>query len=107
MSRLLVSDPLANEGLELLRSQGDVDVKLRMEPQELLSVIGEYDALVVRSETRVTAEVVDAGGKLQVIGRAGVGVDNIDVGAATRRGIPVVNAPTGNTIAAAEGTPSP
>ncbi len=104
MSRLLVSDPLANEGLELLRSQGDVDVKLRMDPQELLSIIGEYDALVVRSETRVTEEVVDAGGKLQVIGRAGVGVDNIDVGAATRRGIPVVNAPTGNTIAAAEHT---
>ena len=104
MSRLLVSDPLANEGLELLRSQGDVDVKLRMDPQELLSIIGEYDALVVRSETRVTAEVVDAGGKLQVIGRAGVGVDNIDVGAATRRGIPVVNAPTGNTVAAAEHT---
>ena len=104
MPRVLVSDPLANEGLELLRSQGDVDVKLRMDPQELLSIIGEYDALVVRSETRVTAEVIDAGRRLQVVGRAGVGVDNIDVDAATRRGIPVVNAPTGNTVAAAEHT---
>ena len=104
MPRLLVSDPLANEGLELLRSQGDVDVKLRMDPAELLSIIGDYDGLVVRSETRVTAEVIDAGLQLKVIGRAGVGVDNIDVEAATRRGIPVVNAPTGNTIAAAEHT---
>ena len=104
MPRLLVSDPLATEGLELLRTQGDVDVKLRMPPEDLLSVIGEYDALVVRSETRVTADVIDAGTRLQVVGRAGVGVDNIDVEAATRRGIPVVNAPTGNTIAAAEHT---
>ncbi|MDE2860135.1 MAG: phosphoglycerate dehydrogenase [Chloroflexota bacterium] len=104
MPRMLVSDPLATEGLELLRTQGDVDVKLRMDPAELLTIIGEYDALVVRSETRVTAEVIEAGSRLQVIGRAGVGVDNIDVEAATRRGIPVVNAPTGNTIAAAEHT---
>ncbi len=104
MPRILVSDPLATEGLELLRTQGDVDVKLRMPQEDLLSVIGEYDALVVRSETRVTAEVIEAGGHLQVIGRAGVGVDNIDVEAATLRGIPVVNAPTGNTVAAAEHT---
>ena len=104
MPRILVSDPLATEGLELLRSQGEVDVKLRIDPAELLSIIGEYDALVVRSETRVTAEVIEAGLRLQVVGRAGVGVDNIDVEAATLRGIPVVNAPTGNTVAAAEHT---
>jgi D-3-phosphoglycerate dehydrogenase len=104
MSKILVSDPIATEGIELLRTQGEVDVKLRLDPQELISIIGEYDALVVRSETKATAEVIEAGVKLQVIGRAGVGVDNIDLEAATRKGIAVVNAPTGNTIAAAEHT---
>ena len=104
MPKILVSDPIANDGIELLRTQGDVDVKLRLDPQELISIIGEYDALVVRSETKATAEVIEAGHKLQVIGRAGVGVDNIDLEAATRKGIAVVNAPTGNTIAAAEHT---
>jgi D-3-phosphoglycerate dehydrogenase len=104
MPRILVSDPVAPEGVELLRTQGEVDVKLRLTPKELISIIGGYDALVVRSETRVTAEVIEAGERLQVIGRAGVGVDNIDLDAATRKGIAVVNAPTGNTIAAAEHT---
>ena len=104
MARILVSDPVASEGLELLRTQGEVDVKLRLDPKDLLSIIGEYDALVVRSETRVTAEVIESGKRLHVIGRAGVGVDNIDVDAATRAGIAVVNAPTGNTVAAAEHT---
>ena len=104
MPKILVSDPVAPEGIELLRSQGEVNVKLRLGPKDLVSIIGEYDALVVRSETKVTAEVIEAGGQLQVIGRAGVGVDNIDLDAATRKGIAVVNAPTGNTIAAAEHT---
>ncbi|MBI2855930.1 MAG: phosphoglycerate dehydrogenase [Chloroflexi bacterium] len=104
MPRILVSDPIASDGIELLRTQGEVDVKLRLDPKELISIIGEYDALVVRSETRATAEVIEAGHRLQVIGRAGVGVDNIDLEAATRKGIAVVNAPTGNTVAAAEHT---
>ncbi|MBI4282279.1 MAG: phosphoglycerate dehydrogenase [Chloroflexi bacterium] len=104
MPKILVSDPVATEGIDLLRTQGEVDVKLRLDPKDLISIIGEYDALVVRSETRVTAEVIEAGKRLQVIGRAGVGVDNIDLDAATRKGIAVVNAPTGNTIAAAEHT---
>ena len=104
MPRILVADPVAPEGIELLRTQGEVDVKLRLDPKDLISIIGEYDALVVRSETKVTAEVIEAGKRLQVIGRAGVGVDNIDLEAATRKGIAVVNAPTGNTIAAAEHT---
>ena len=104
MPRILVSDPIDSLGVEMLRSVGDVDVKLGMDPSELLSVIGEYDALVVRSETKATAEVIEAGERLQVIGRAGVGVDNIDLDAATRKGVAVVNAPTGNTIAAAEHT---
>ena len=88
----------------MLRAVGDVDVKLGLDPKDLLAIIGEYDALVVRSETKATAEVIEASHKLQVIGRAGVGVDNIDLEAATQKGIAVVNAPTGNTIAAAEHT---
>ncbi len=104
MPKILVSDPVASEGVELLRTQGEVDVKLHLDPKDLIAIIGEYDALVVRSETKVTAEVIEAGERLQVIGRAGVGVDNIDLDAATQRGIAVVNAPTGNTIAAAEHT---
>lgn len=104
MTKILVSDPVASEGIEFLRPMGEVDVKLRLDPKELVSIIGEYDALVVRSETKVTAEVIAAGTRLKVIGRAGVGVDNIDLEAATRHGIAVVNAPTGNTVAAAEHT---
>jgi D-3-phosphoglycerate dehydrogenase len=79
-----------------------VDTRIGLKGQELLDALGAYDALIVRSETRVTAEVIRAGTRLQAIGRAGVGVDNIDVDAATERGIVVVNAPTGNTFSAAE-----
>ncbi|MBI4288807.1 MAG: phosphoglycerate dehydrogenase [Chloroflexi bacterium] len=102
--RVLIADPIAAEGVKLLTSQVQADVHLKLTPGELLAVIGEYEGLVVRSETRVTAEVIAAGKRLQVIGRAGVGVDNVDVQAATSRGIVVVNAPTGNTISAAEHT---
>lgn len=104
MPRVLVSDPIATEGIELLRQQADVDVKTGLSAAQLASIIGEYDALVVRSETRVTAQIIEAGRKLQVIGRAGVGVDNIDLQAATSKGVAVVNSPTGNTVAAAEHT---
>lgn len=102
--KVLVSDNIAEEGIAVLRHEADVDVKLKMKLDELLAVIPDYDALVVRSETKVTAQVIEAGKKLQVIGRAGIGVDNIDLDAATRRGIVVVNAPTGNAIATAEHT---
>ena len=81
-----------------------MDVALRLPPAELLERIADCEALIVRSETQVTADVLDAGARLQVVGRAGVGVDNIDLEAATRRGVAVVNAPTGNTMAAAEHT---
>jgi len=81
-----------------------VDIKLKLEPEEIISIIGDYEALVVRSQTRVSAKMIQAGGKLQVIARAGVSVDNIDVETATRHGIVVVHAPTGNTISAAEHT---
>ena len=102
--KVLVADPVAEEGIEALRAHADVDVKTGMSRDELIAVIGDYDALVVRSETKVTAEVIAAGKRLQIIGRAGVGVDNIDIEAATGKGIVVVNAPGGNTTSAAEHT---
>ena len=102
--KVLIADPVAKEGIELLQAQVEVDVKLKLKPEELKNIIGDYEALVVRSETQVTSEIIEAGKKLQVIARAGVGLDNIDVDAASRHGIVVVNAPTGNTIAAAEHT---
>jgi D-3-phosphoglycerate dehydrogenase / 2-oxoglutarate reductase len=102
--KILVADPVAKEGIEALKAQAQVDVKLGLKPDELKKVIGDYEALVVRSETKATADIIQAGKKLQVIARAGVGLDNIDVEAATRQGVVVVNAPTGNTIAAAEHT---
>ncbi|MCK4331291.1 MAG: phosphoglycerate dehydrogenase, partial [Dehalococcoidia bacterium] len=102
--KILIADPVAKEGIDTLQAQAEVDVKLKLRPEELKGIIGDYQALIVRSETRATAEIIEAGKKLQVIARAGVGLDNIDVDAATRRGIVVVNTPTGNTIAAAEHT---
>ncbi|UCB42950.1 MAG: phosphoglycerate dehydrogenase [Dehalococcoidales bacterium] len=102
--KVLVADPVADEGIELLRSVAEVDVRTGLEPEELVKVIGDYEGLVVRSQTQVTAEVITAGVKLQIIGRAGTGIDNVDVDEATRRGIVVVNAPTGNTVSAAEHT---
>ncbi|MBI2873224.1 MAG: phosphoglycerate dehydrogenase [Chloroflexi bacterium] len=104
MARILVTDPIAREGVALLEQHHQVDVRLGLPPAELKAAIGEYEGLVVRSETKVTADVIEAGQRLQVIGRAGVGVDNIDLDAATRRGVTVVNAPTGNVVAAAEHT---
>ena len=104
MPRILVADPLAEDGLERLRKAGEVTIVNKLPEAELILRIPDYDALVVRSETRVTAPILDAGHRLRVVGRAGVGVDNIDVPAATRRGILVVNAPRGNIVAAAEHT---
>lgn len=102
--KILIADPLAKEGIEALKAQAEVDVKTGLKPDELKKVIGDYEALVVRSETKATADIIQAGKKLLVIARAGVGLDNIDVQTATRQGVVVVNAPTGNTIAAAEHT---
>lgn len=103
-AKILVSDPIAQDGIDMLRAHAEVDVKTGLKPEELLAIIGDYDGLAVRSETKVTAAVIAAGHKLQVIGRAGIGVDNIDLDAATQRGIVVVNAPTGNIVSAAEHT---
>lgn len=104
MPKILVADPLAEDGLERLRKAGEVTVVSKLAEAELVRRIPDFDALVVRSETRVTAPIIEAGSRLRVVGRAGVGVDNIDVSAATRRGILVVNAPRGNIVAAAEHT---
>lgn len=101
--KVLVAEKLADAGLGVLRSKGyEVDVKLDMDPRELVAAIPEYDALVVRSATKVTREVIEAGTRLKIIGRAGVGVDNVDVEAATERGVIVCNAPTSNIVSAAE-----
>jgi D-3-phosphoglycerate dehydrogenase len=104
MPKVLVSDPLAEVGIEYLRKIPgvEVDVKIGLKPDELKAIVGDYEALAVRSETKVTADILSAANKLQIIGRAGVGVDNIDVAVATQKGIVVVNSPGGNTLAAAE-----
>ena len=104
--RVLVSDPISETGLAPLRADPSIAIDLRTDltPAALLDVIGDYDALLVRSGTQVTADLLRAGKALRVVARAGVGVDNIDVPAATALGIIVVNAPTGNVVAAAEHT---
>ncbi len=104
MSKVLVSDAIDQAGIDILSQVAQVDVKTDLTPEQLIEVIPEYDALMIRSGTKVTQAVINAGQHLKIIGRAGVGVDNVDVPAATRRGIIVVNSPEGNTIAAAEHT---
>ena len=102
--KVLVTDPLAPAGVETLATEHDVDVLIDLSKSELLEIIGGYDALVVRSQTQVDADVIAAGKRLKVIARAGVGVDNVDLEAATRSGIVVCNAPQSNIISAAEHT---
>ncbi|MBX3739831.1 phosphoglycerate dehydrogenase [Luteolibacter sp. SL250] len=102
--RVLVSDPISEKGVEALRTAPgiSVDVNTGLKPEELLKIIGDYHGLVVRSQTKVTAEVFAAATNLKAIGRAGVGVDNIDRAAATDHGVVVMNTPSGNTISTAE-----
>ncbi len=105
--KILITDRIAQEGIDLLRSQlpqAHIDIRNGLKPEQLREIIGGYTALVVRSETRVTSEILAAARQLKIVGRAGVGVDNIDIEAATRQGIMVVNSPTGNIVAAAEHT---
>lgn len=106
MFKVLVSDPISDLGIQQLMDAADVQVdkKTGLSEDELTAIIGEYDGLLVRSQTRVTERIMSAGTKLKVVGRAGVGVDNIDLEAATKRGIVVINAPDGNTITTAEHT---
>jgi D-3-phosphoglycerate dehydrogenase / 2-oxoglutarate reductase len=102
--RVLVTEKLSDAGLALLRERFQVDVREDLASGDLPAEIAPYDALVIRSATRVTAEVLEAAPRLKVVARAGIGVDNVDVEAATRRGVMVVNAPQSNTISAAEHT---
>jgi D-3-phosphoglycerate dehydrogenase len=105
VARVLVTEELAERGLARLRDEGhDVDVRLGLSPEELLSVIPGAAAIIIRSETQVTADVLAAGTDLVVVGRAGIGLDNVDVAAATRRGVMVCNAPLSNIVTAAEHT---
>lgn len=106
-AKILVTDRIAQEGIDLLRAQlpqAQIDERLGLKPEQLKAIIGDYTALIVRSETQVTSNILAAATRLKIVGRAGVGVDNIDTEAATRQGIMVVNSPTGNIIAAAEHT---
>jgi len=102
--KILVSDKLSPKGVEVFEKEEgiEVDVKTKLTPEELKAIIGEYDGLVVRSATKVTAEVIEAADRLKVVGRAGSGLDNIDVQAASKKGIVVMNTPGGNTITTAE-----
>jgi len=104
MARILIAEPLAEAGVELLRAHHEVDARAATTREELLAAVTGVDALVVRSATRVDAEVLEAGRNLKVVGRAGIGLDNVDVAAATRLGVMVVNAPQSNVISAAEHT---
>jgi D-3-phosphoglycerate dehydrogenase / 2-oxoglutarate reductase len=104
LMKILITEALAERGVELLEQEFDVDVVLGLSPEELLERIGPYHGLIIRSATRVTAEVIDRAQNLKAIGRAGIGVDNIDIEAATKRGILVANAPESNTVAAGEHT---
>jgi len=106
MFRVLITDKLAQEGIDLLNSKDDVEavVKTGVSEDELAQIIGDYDGLIIRSGTKVTSKVLANPGKLKCIARAGVGVDNIDIPEATRKGILVVNTPGGNTVSAAEHT---
>ena len=103
---ILIADKIADSGIALLQHHPGVDVTVQtgLSPEDLREVIPPYHGLVVRSATRVTAEILEAAASLQIVGRAGIGVDNIDVDAATRRGIVVMNTTEGNTNTAAEHT---
>src|SRR5512145_270685 len=100
--KILISDGLDERGQSILRAAADVDYRASTAAEDLLGLIVDYDALIVRGQSRVTADVIDAASKLKVVGRAGVGVDNIDLEAAKKKGITVVNAPTSTTVAVAE-----
>jgi len=102
--RVLISDSMAKQAVDILEKEKGlkVDVNTKLTPEELIKVIKDYDALAVRSSTKVTKEVIEAADKLKIIGRAGVGLDNVDVAAASKKGIIVVNTPGGNTISTAE-----
>ncbi|RMD57853.1 MAG: phosphoglycerate dehydrogenase, partial [Nitrospirae bacterium] len=101
--KVLISDNLSKKGIDILRDAGlEVDIKTALKPEELKSIIGDYDAIIIRSATKLNSGIINAAKKLKVIGRAGSGLDNVDINAATKRGIVVMNTPGGNTITTAE-----
>jgi D-3-phosphoglycerate dehydrogenase len=103
MPKVLISDKLSPAAVEIFRNRGiDVDIKTGLSPADLRAIIGEYDGLAIRSATKVTKELLDVATNLKVVGRAGIGVDNVDVRSATTRGVVVMNTPLGNTITTAE-----
>ena len=104
MKKILISDNLSEEGIEIFKKTPgiEVNVKTKLPPEELKAIIKDYDALVIRSATKVTQEVIDCAEKLAVVGRAGIGLDNVDIPAASKRGIIVMNTPYGNTTTTAE-----
>ena len=104
MTKVLITDPIDQTGIDILSQVAQVDQKIGISNSELASIIHDYDALMIRSGTQVTGDIINSSKKLRIIGRAGVGVDNVDVKAATQKGVLVVNSPGGNTIAAAEHT---
>lgn len=102
VGKVLVADPISEEGLIILRMWTDLNVEVKLTPERLEEIVGDYDALIVRSRTKVSARIISAGQRLRVIGRAGVGIDNIDVQAARERNITVVNTPLASSVAVAE-----
>ena len=102
--KVLITEKIADRGIELLTEEFEVDVLLGLSPEELPEKIGDYHGLIIRSATKVTTDVIERAENLKAIGRAGIGVDNIDIEAATKRGVLVANAPESNTVAAAEHT---
>ena len=101
--KVLISDKLSAAAVEIFKNRGvDVDVKTSLKPEELVAIIKDYDGLAIRSNTKVTKAVLEAATRLKVVGRAGIGVDNVDIPAASRKGIIVMNTPFGNSITTAE-----
>jgi D-3-phosphoglycerate dehydrogenase / 2-oxoglutarate reductase len=102
--KVLVSDNLGEEGIKMFQQEEsiEVDVKTGLSPEELKEIIGKYDGLVIRSATKVTEDLLSAAENLKVVGRAGIGLDNVDIPAATKRGVVVMNTPTGNVVTTAE-----
>ena len=104
MNKVLITDPIDQSGIDILSQVAQVDQKIGISESDLAAIIQDYDALMIRSGTQVTGQIINSSKNLRIIGRAGVGVDNVDVKAATQKGVLVVNSPGGNTIAAAEHT---
>jgi D-3-phosphoglycerate dehydrogenase len=103
MPKVLISDKMSPQAADIFKSRGvDVDVKTGLSPDELKAIIGQYDGLAIRSSTTATPELIAAATKMKVIGRAGIGVDNVDLPAATKQGIVVMNTPFGNSTTTAE-----